>query len=178
MGPLAAVRVFEYGSSRDEEAAKRLAPEQQSLFEAVGLLASGLQQGDQISISIAISNLKGIPSAEARQLLDRVENAPREAMRTAVAELIFGKIQSARLLLWNRVTKGMLPAMYCPDIETALYASLTLGRDQPVSVCLQCGKLFVASTKRKYCSHRCGNAHRVRKSRQKNRRKVINNGSV
>lgn len=84
------------------------------------------------------------------------------------------RLQSVRLVIWW-VMQSQIPApgLFCPDIETALFA-LTFSRiasPQGWSVCLRCSASFMRTRRdQKYCSLRCGGA--TRKARERKRKRA------
>lgn len=82
-----------------------------------------------------------------------------------LAVLLSNSLGKARLVLWWRDAESrLLPAIYCPDVASALYARALVrfvgGRS--FLVCPHCGDFFVQErSDQDYCSIRCREAHRV-----------------
>jgi hypothetical protein len=74
-------------------------------------------------------------------------------------------LRNARLILWRKEKEQRsLPAIYCPDVATALYvrALVAIGGGSALLVCPRCGNPFVQQrSDQDYCSIRCREAHRV-----------------
>jgi len=67
-------------------------------------------------------------------------------------------LKNARLVLWRSKGK-FVPAIFCPNFRTALYAKALLGR---IKVCPHCNHLFeVPRSNQDYCSIAHREAHRV-----------------
>jgi hypothetical protein len=78
-------------------------------------------------------------------------------------------LRKARFVVWRHKHTGkFVPGLYCPDIMTALYASVLYGLGTPggLGVCQRCGNPFIRSrTKQQYCDHRCQVAAGMRRYR-------------
>ncbi|MCU1305233.1 MAG: hypothetical protein JWQ87_5517 [Candidatus Sulfotelmatobacter sp.] len=101
---------------------------------------------------------------------------PREEAQIALGLLWAEEMSSARLVLWwtdffdGRPCRRFIPAIYCPDLKTALYVREALG-ERRVSVCLGCGELFVPDRPNElYHDRDCGDRHRHRRQRNKSMR--------
>ena len=79
--------------------------------------------------------------------------------------LLTRALRRARLVLWwHDEQQRFLPAVYCPDVATALYvcALVRIIGGRALLVCPRCGKPFVQErSDQDYCSIRCREAHRV-----------------
>jgi endogenous inhibitor of DNA gyrase (YacG/DUF329 family) len=79
--------------------------------------------------------------------------------------LLTRALRRARLVLWwHDKERRFLPAIYCPDVATALYVRALVGivGGRALLVCPRCGKPFVQErSDQDYCSIRCREAHRV-----------------
>jgi hypothetical protein len=74
------------------------------------------------------------------------------------------------VIWWADLPKKLVPGLYCPDIVTALYASVlsTLGTPGGVGVCQrsECGAVFPRTrAKQRFCSHKCQVAAAMRRHR-------------
>lgn len=82
-----------------------------------------------------------------------------------LAKVLSNALRKAQLVLWWKDTeRRFLPAIYCPDVATALYVSALLGivGGRALLVCPHCGEPFVRQrSDQDYCSIRCREAHRV-----------------
>lgn len=76
------------------------------------------------------------------------------------------EMESAKLVLWwNNRRKRFLPALFCGDYSTAMFARAAL-RD--LSVCPECGKPFIpARPDQEYHDIHCRERHRQRRHREK-----------
>lgn len=87
----------------------------------------------------------------------------------ALAQLLTEAIRRARLVLWwHDRERRFLPALYCPDLTTALYVRALIGivGGRTLLVCPRCGEPFVQPrSDQNYCSIRCREAHRVARFR-------------
>jgi hypothetical protein len=87
-------------------------------------------------------------------------------------------IQAARLVMWQppgKRSQNLTPAIYCPDLETALLVGLLLSRGGGMTACLGCGVLFVPRRPNQaYHDHLCANRHRKRRERQTRGKRVRN----
>lgn len=83
-------------------------------------------------------------------------------------------LRDARLVMWFSEKHGrILPAVYCPDWKTAMFATAFMGR---LRVCPKCSDIFTPKAdNQSYCTPAHREAHRVARSRwrakqQKSRR--------
>jgi hypothetical protein len=108
----------------------------------------GLKPGQAEKIALELSTLGPRSSADAKWLL---------------STYFSGALDSVRLVLWWSGTQ-FRPALYCPDLKTALYAFVLMrvvaGRGW--GVCPFCGLFFVQTRSgQSYCSIAHREAHRV-----------------
>lgn len=96
-----------------------------------------------------------------------------------LAELLTNSLSKARLVLWWKdADRRFLPAVYCPDVATALYVRALLGivGGRALVVCPHCGEPFLQQrSDQDYCTIRCREAHRVarwRATQQANKTKT------
>lgn len=78
-----------------------------------------------------------------------------------VAKLATAPMEAARLVLWFASGK-FIPAIYCPDLRTAIFVRAFLG----LQTCPHCGILFLPEKENViYCRPAHGHAHRMARSR-------------
>jgi hypothetical protein len=101
---------------------------------------------------------------------------PQEEAQGYLGWLWAEAMSSARIVLWwvksfdGRSVQRLIPAIYCPDLKTALYVWEALG-ERRVTVCLGCGELFVPDRPNElYHDRNCGDRHRHRRQRNKSQR--------
>jgi hypothetical protein len=121
------------------------------------------------------------PSALAELLIEVFSRHHKSADPQGEAKEYLGwlwveAMSSARIVLWwvesfdGRSVRRLIPAIYCPDLKTALYVWEAMG-ERRVSVCLGCGDLFVPDRPNElYHDRNCGDRHRHRRQRNKNQR--------
>lgn len=94
---------------------------------------------------------------------------------TAVANygnLIADKFKNVRLVMWySERSARVLPALYCPDWETAALVFALVGGYQGIQVCTfrNCDKVFSPEPGQLYCCDRHGNAERQARLNDKRR---------
>ena len=98
-----------------------------------------------------------------------------------LAKVLSNVLGKAQLVLWWKDNeRRFLPAIYCPDVATALYvrALVKFVGGKSFLVCPHCGGFFVQQrSDQDYCSIRCREAHRVARWREaKSRRKSSSGG--
>jgi len=72
-----------------------------------------------------------------------------------------------------RFSPDLRPVVSASDLRTGFYLSIwtQLVRQQPLSICPRCGKLFVINRPKKtYCSERCRQAYKQQKRREKEKK--------
>ncbi len=90
----------------------------------------------------------------------------------ALSEAFTKGMGRARFVVWwYSVTKRFVTGLYCPDMMTALYASVlsAIGTSGGIGVCQnqKCGTPFIRSrSKQLYCSHRCQVAAGMKRYRE------------
>jgi hypothetical protein len=132
--------------------------------------------------------LTNLPSAreaikQAKPLVDRDGDSVRISIpirgthKTAafiLSEAFTAGLNKTRFVIWwANLPKKLVPGLYCPDIVTALYASVlaTLGTPGGLGVCQRCGDDFIRSrAKQLYCDHKCQVAAAMK--RMRNNRKL------
>ena len=92
-----------------------------------------------------------------------------------LAQLVSRATNHARLVLWYFDYGGcLLPAVYCPDASTALFAHATFKLKEALenrAFCRWCGNVFKQSRpNQKDCSSAHGAAYRMAKKRKKEQR--------
>jgi len=108
-----------------------------------------------------------IEAASARTFAQR---HTQESAATLLAQILTKVLRHARLVLWWN-DERFLPALYCPDLKTALYVRALLGivGGKALLLCPRCGKpFFQQRSDQGYCSVRCREAHRVARWRANN----------
>jgi hypothetical protein len=87
------------------------------------------------------------------------------APQRILADVLSSVLRKAHLVLWwTDPDHRFLPAIYCPDVATALYvrALVRFVGGKSFLVCPHCGDFFVQQrSDQDYCSIRCREAHRV-----------------
>ena len=98
----------------------------------------------------------------------------RERMRYPLAELaaqLNQRMAKARFVMWwVDKEKKFAPGIYCPDLSTALAASLVshIAAPKAVAICERCENRFIRTKSvQRFCSLRCGNADRKARQRAK-----------
>ena len=95
------------------------------------------------------------------------------APQRILAEVLSSALGKAQIVLWWQDTKRrFLPAIYCPDVASALYvrALVKFAGGRSFLVCPHCGDFFVQErSDQDYCSIRCREAHRVARWREQQR---------
>jgi hypothetical protein len=87
-------------------------------------------------------------------------------------------LSEARFVIWeDKPTGKFVPGLYCPNVLTALYASILYGLGVPggLAICRnpKCRQPFLRSrTKQQYCGHRCQVAAGMRRYRATRERKA------
>jgi hypothetical protein len=76
------------------------------------------------------------------------------------------ELKRSRVVLWLTKQNQFVPAIFCPDMKTAMFAFAAFGR---IVACPNCGELFAPDSDRldksrseKYCTVACGSAYRQR----------------
>lgn len=94
--------------------------------------------------------------------------------RLIFSELMSGALANARLVMWWPATGRTLflsPAIYCPDLDTALFARFAL---QGYRLCKKCKTPFYPMPpQRLYCQPSHGVAYRTQKSRKRPRQRDV-----
>jgi hypothetical protein len=117
---------------------------------------------------------KQLKDSMIRDIASAFAANPAWSKRTAPINLppvITDELEKARLTLWwDRHQRRFLPAIYCPDLDTALFVRGLLG---DVCACLGCDRIFVPDRpNRFYCDDpHCGERHRQRRKRDRDRAK-------
>lgn len=89
----------------------------------------------------------------------------------ALSEAFTEGLSKTRFVIWwADLPKKLVPGLYCPDIVTALYASVlsTIGTPGGVGVCQrsECGAVFPRTrAKQLYCNHKCQVAAAMKRHR-------------
>lgn len=138
----------------------------------------------------------GRPSSRTARLMELAElkGDPLSFLSRAIT----GKLSKARLVLWwkgqplprgaevvQRLTHFMywrnreqfVPAIFCPDLETAFYVyALFQVTGRGFGICLECGEVFQKLRPDSlYCCFSHGEAHRLRRWRAARRKKAQEN---
>lgn len=141
----------------------------------------GLRSAVEVKDSLAFAQLAKAyqqlfrPSKTARPLAKDEIIGEAAAQLIALAGVVPARVilalelsramERARLVLWWYEKKERFqPAIYCPDVTTALYVRALLGiaMGNALLVCPKCGKPFLQQrSDQDYCSMRCREAYRV-----------------
>jgi hypothetical protein len=141
-------------------------------FSAIAKLFS-LRFGKKIDYSLLqlqetfrtlLADVSGTPLADATSK-QAIEN-PKKVADRWLLPLFNQEIRSARLVMWWSPRKlSLVPAVFCPDRETALFVDLLFSG---VTACLGCGKLFTPHRPNQlYHDFLCANRHRKRRERRR-----------
>jgi hypothetical protein len=86
------------------------------------------------------------------------------------------ELKQARVVLWLTKQNQFVPAIFCPDMKTAMFAFAAFGH---IVACPNCGELFAVDAERpdksraeKYCTVACGSAYRQKAYRARLKAKV------
>jgi hypothetical protein len=141
-------------------------------------LANSLLTMTGQSIPVLIGEKKGALEFEPNALSDLAASllkqggppiSPQADSRRVLSSEITSELRHVKLVLWF-ASRRLSPALYSSTNLAAAYAFTLLGEWVGWEVCLNCGKFFRQSRPdKKWCSDRCGNAYRVRKSQAKAR---------
>jgi hypothetical protein len=108
--------------------------------------------------------------SRARNFADEMEKAG--AHQTVVAGLASQALREARLVLWWS-GKQFIPAIWCEDLEAAVYAVALpmFGGSELLGLCPRCKQIFVRKrSDNDYCTPRHREADRVARWRQKQKK--------
>jgi hypothetical protein len=85
------------------------------------------------------------------------------------------ELKGARLVLWLTKQKRFLPAIFCPNMKTAMFAFAAF---RGVAACRNCGTLFTLDSERPdksksehYCTAACGQRYRQKTYRKRSARR-------
>lgn len=122
-------------------------------YETLATEIMGIHQGER-------------PEKMTEQRFSRLLAAQKSGTAQRVlAETLTRSLSEARLVLWWKDSDArFLPALYCPNVVTALHARALLSAvgGKALLVCPHCGEPFVQQrSDQDYCSIRCREAHRV-----------------
>jgi hypothetical protein len=147
--------------------------------------ASG--DGKRLKVKIGELSLRSVEDASVPpKSVDRLTHKPsRDDGPTEWSVMISTEVKTAALALseaftaglsktrfvvwWTDVGRKLVPGLYCPDILTALYASVlsTIGTPGGLAVCQRCGEHFIRSrAKQLYCDHKCQVAAAMKRHRK------------
>lgn len=95
-----------------------------------------------------------------------------DVARHLLAYLVSVQLTDARFVLWWKDAESyFVPAVYCPDERTALFAWALCGivadSGEKLGVCPRCGTIFVGRSDQTYCSFRCASAYRMARMRKR-----------
>jgi hypothetical protein len=172
---------------------KALDPLAQALQEMSpgGWFVEGMERGSrEIALRSVSGNMRGrisighlepigaaFPKAPSQARSDKSANlslsvhAEATTAAFALAEAFTQGLSKTRFVIWwADLPKKLVPGLYCPDIVTALYASVlsTLGTPGGVGVCQrsECGAVFPRTrAKQLYCNHKCQVAAAMKRHR-------------
>ena len=142
---------------------------------ALTQLRTALEKQDDYAAHEALEKLLAIdPTADGAQQFRSVPQGKKRVSiialfapgRVILPRIFTEKVSQARLVLWRRsekTDKQFWPAVYCPDLKTALFARAAL-RD--LLCCPSCDKAFRPERPdQQYCSLRCRERFRQRRRR-------------
>lgn len=177
--PLQEVRIFgaDYlkdGSALNKEVRKAMAAEW-PLFIAATQLRAAHESGNRYEIDQALRKLlaslfeKSDDASAMRERIAEFWSAEPWSANAAPVNLppaLSHEMSGARLVLWwNNRRKQFLPAIFCPDYKTAMFARVAL---KDIRACPDCDKPFVLERPdQEYCSVPCRERHRQRRRRAK-----------
>lgn len=101
------------------------------------------------------------------ELVDQEKNDPRWLLSSRLSD----KLKGVRLVMWWTESR-FLPALYCSDVSSAIYAKILLSKlgGRGFAVCPHCGVPFLQERSDQiYCSAAHRDAHRVLLWRKKKR---------
>jgi hypothetical protein len=143
-------------------------------------LRDALNSGDKEAVAKAVARagehlwpvLDAAPEIK-KQLGKRLAADSRELPEVAqhlLAHLVSFPLKQTRFVLWWRdAEKQFVPAIYCPDEPTALFAWALLGivadASERLGSCPRCGTIFVGRSDQTYCTFRCAAAYRMARMR-------------
>lgn len=145
-------------------------------------LRDALKSGDKEAVAKVVAQVGGHlwPVLDAapeikRQLGKCLAATSRELPDVAqhlLAHLVSFHLQQTRFVLWWRdAERQFVPAVYCPDERTALFAWALLGivadASERLGVCPRCGTIFVGRSDQTYCAFRCAAAYRMARMRER-----------
>jgi hypothetical protein len=110
-----------------------------------------------------------LEDVSSRQLADAVSKQAGENLKTAsdrwLMPIFNQELRAARLVMWCPPRKAPIPAIFCPDLQTALFVDLLFFG---ITACLGCGKLFNPHRPNQvYHDFLCANRHRKRRERHR-----------
>jgi hypothetical protein len=110
-------------------------------------------------------NVPGAPGPLGPNGGDRVD--PVGWARFWLPQIVNQELARARVVMYWPDGKTIGPAIYCPDSNTATFASLLLEGVQLDSYCPGCGKDFKPKRPNQlYCTATCGDRHRHRRQKR------------
>ncbi len=149
------------------------AKEREQLLASIAL-RQALEANDRLAIEKACQRVEGSSDPLIQAIVQaasrRFPSYPRNELSCATSE----GVSKAQLKLWW-TGKRFLPALFCPDMMTALYVRALIGiiGGKALLVCPHCGKPFVqVRSDQDYCSVRCREAHRVARWRAAKKRRA------
>jgi hypothetical protein len=152
-------------------------------FNAIWRLMQGLENEDELEISQAHTKLLRVfgrmviaePTSKDFSLMNASEHEQyvkdlfaraftEENPKCMLSLRLSQALASVRLVLWDS-PHGYQPALYCPDVKSALYTFVLMsifGHKKKISLCPFCGEFFVPGrADQTYCSIAHREAHRV-----------------
>jgi hypothetical protein len=177
--PLQPVRIFgadylKEGSALAKEVRKSMAAEW-PLFIAATQLRAAHESGNKYEIDSAFRKLlaalpeKSGDDPAMRERITEFWSAVPWSAKAAPVNLppaLSHEMSDAHLVLWwNSRRKQFLPAIFCPDYKTAMFAQVAL---KDLRACPDCDKSFIPDRPDQlYCSIPCRERHRQRRRRDK-----------
>lgn len=114
-----------------------------------------------------VIHVRGLPPGLRRRTRSFGMNAS-----LAITAKFTAALSEARFVIWeDKLTGKFVPGLYCPNVQTALYASVLYGLGVPggLAICLnqKCRQPFIRSRGKtqSYCSHKCQVAAGMRRYR-------------
>jgi len=170
---------LDMNTKHGEQTWKAVKPDDRRRLLGIIALLRALKEEDPLAVEQACSQLADtdnpLVQAVVRAASQRFRSYPYDELSHALSEELTG----VRLVLWRTPSYELLPALYCPDVVSALYirALLETAGGVGLSVCPACGQPFVRRRPDQfYCSMKHRETFRRRRWRKANPEKVREQG--